>query len=119
MVSLANGRFPLRLGLHELNTEQRGTRSAAETGWTCPNGPTGLGLFWAGSCPFFSLRLILIFCTWPLHLCHFEVIITAIKTKGSLCMNFRSFHLNPREFSTQAHWSLPPLEASWHVVGAP
>jgi hypothetical protein len=70
MASLANGRFPLRLGLHELNTEQRGTRSATETGWTCPNGPTGLGLFWAGSGPFFSLRLILIFCTWPLHLCH-------------------------------------------------
>jgi hypothetical protein len=41
------------------------------------------------------------------------------QTEGSLCMNFRSFHLGPREFSIQAHWSLTPLEASSHMVGVP
>jgi hypothetical protein len=41
------------------------------------------------------------------------------KVEGPLCMNFRPFHLSPREFSIQEQWSLPPLEAPWHVVGAP
>jgi hypothetical protein len=50
--------------LHILNTEERGTRTATKVGWAGPNGPTGLGLFWAGSGPFFSPLLILTFCTW-------------------------------------------------------
>jgi hypothetical protein len=45
MASLANGGLPLRLGLHLLNTEQRGSRTATKMGWAGPNGPTGLGLF--------------------------------------------------------------------------
>jgi hypothetical protein len=43
------------------------------------------------------------FALGPLHLCHFEVVIPVIKTERSLCMNFRSLHLGPREFSIQAH----------------
>jgi hypothetical protein len=61
---LANGGLPLRLGFHELNTEERAARTDAKPGWAGPNGPIGLGLFWAGSGPFFSPRLILTFCTW-------------------------------------------------------
>jgi hypothetical protein len=36
------------------------------------------------------------------------------QVEGSLCMNFQPFRLSPRELSIQAHWSVPPLEASWH-----
>jgi hypothetical protein len=35
--------------------------------------------FWAGSGPSSSPRLILAFWTFPLDLCHFEVVIPAIK----------------------------------------
>jgi hypothetical protein len=76
---------------------------------------TFLALFW----PVFS----------TLHLVHFGSLGPSIvgfghrylrdQVEGSLCMNFRSFHLGPREFSIQAHWSLPPLGASSHMVGAP
>jgi hypothetical protein len=48
---LANGGLHTRLGLHLLNTEQRGTRIATKVGWAGPNGQTGLGLSWAGSGP--------------------------------------------------------------------
>jgi hypothetical protein len=51
-----NGGLPLRLGFHELNTEERAAQTDAKPGWAGPNGPTGLGLFWAGSGPFFSLN---------------------------------------------------------------
>jgi hypothetical protein len=77
----ANGCLHTRLGLHLLNTVQRGTRTTTKVGWAGPNGPTGLSLFWAvrarssphGSSWHFALG--------PLHLCHFEVIITAIKLR--------------------------------------
>jgi hypothetical protein len=108
MASLANGGFPLRLGLHLLNTEERGTFEWAGLG------PSGLSF---GS----------IFST--VHLLHFGSLAPWIvgfgrrylcdQVEGSLCMNFQSFHLGPREFSIQAHRSLPPLEASSHMVRAP
>jgi hypothetical protein len=78
MTSLANGDLPTRLGFHELNTE-RGARTGTSTGWADPTRLTGLDPFSAGSSPFFSPRLILTFCTWPPHLCHFELVIHAIK----------------------------------------
>jgi hypothetical protein len=45
MAFLANGRLHTRLGLHLLNTEQRGSRTATKMGWAGLNGATGLGLF--------------------------------------------------------------------------
>jgi hypothetical protein len=117
--SLSCTNFLVLTGLHLLNTEQRGSRTTTKMGWADPNGLTGLGLFWASSGPFFSPRLILTFCTWPPSFVSFWGHHHCDQVDGSLCMNFQSFHLGPREFSVQAHWSLPPLEASWHVVGAP
>jgi hypothetical protein len=64
-----------------------------------------------------------------LHLLHFGSLGPSIVGFGhrylcdqvevSLCMNFLASHLDPREFSIQAHWSLPPLGANSHMVGAP
>jgi hypothetical protein len=63
-----------------------------------------------------------------LHLFHFGSFAPSIvdygrrcpsdQVEGSLCMNFRSIHLGPQEFSIEPHWSLPPLEESLHTVKA-
>jgi hypothetical protein len=108
-----------RLGLRLLNTEERGTRTGARRGWAGPNGPAGLGPSGLSFGPIRSTVHLLRFGLFPLQLWALDVVISTIKTEGSLCMNFRSFHLGPQKFSIQAHWSLPPLEASWHVVGVP
>jgi hypothetical protein len=119
MVFLANGGYHTRLGLHLFNTEQRGTRTNTRRGWAGPNGPVGLGPSGLGFGPICS----------TVHLLHFGLLSPSIvgfgrrylrdQVEGSLCTNFHPFHLGPREFSIQAHWSLPPLKASWHMVGAP
>jgi hypothetical protein len=119
MAFLANGGLPTRLGLRLLNTEERGTRTGARRGWASLNGPSSLGPSGLGFIPIHSM----------VHLLHFGLLSPSIvgfgrrylrdKVEGSLYMNFQPFHLGPREFSIQAHLSLPPLEASWHVVEAP
>jgi hypothetical protein len=119
MSSLMNGGLPTWLGLHLLNTEERGARTGTGTGWADPTRRSS----WALSRPV-QARSSPRGSSWnfalgPLHLCHFEVIIPMVKIGGSLCMDFQYFHLGPREFSIQAHWSLPPLGASSHMIGAP
>jgi hypothetical protein len=118
MASQANGGFPTRLGLHLLNTKERGLQTFTRRRWVDRPGPAGLALSWPGFDPSFS----------TLHLLHFGSLGPSIVGFGyrylrdqveiPLCMNFRSFHLSPREFSIQAHWSLPPLGASSPMVGA-
>jgi hypothetical protein len=119
MASLTNGGLSTQLGFHELKTEQRGVRTSARRGWADQPRPAGPGLSWPSFGPIFSM----------LHLLHFGSLGPSIvgfgrhylhdQVEGSLGMNFRSFHLGPQEFSIQAHWSLPALEASSHTVGAP
>jgi hypothetical protein len=116
---MANGGLPLRLGFHELNTEERGSQTDTRTGWAGPPGPAILGPSGLSFGPICS----------TVHLLHFGSLAPSIvgfgcrylrdQVEGSLCMNFQPFHLGPQEFSIQAHWSLPPLEASWHMVRAP
>jgi hypothetical protein len=113
------GGLHTRLWLSLLNTEERGTRTDAKRGWAGPNGPAGLGPSRLGFGPIRS----------TVHLLHFGLLSPSIvgfgrrylhdQVEGSLCMNFQPFHLGPRDFSIQAHWSLPPLGASSHMVGAP
>jgi hypothetical protein len=103
MASLANGGLPLRLGLHLLNTEERGARTAARRGCAGPNEPAVLGPSGLGFGPICS----------TVHLLHFGSLAPSIvgfgrrylrdQVEGSLCMNFQPFHLYPREFSIQAH----------------
>jgi hypothetical protein len=107
------------LGLCLLNTKERGTRIGAGRGWAGLNGPAVLGPSRLGFGPIRSM----------VHLLHFGLLSPSIvgfgrrylrdKGEGSLCMNFQPFHLGPQEFYIRAHWSLPPLEASWHMVRAP
>jgi hypothetical protein len=115
MASLTNGGVPTRLGFHLLNTEERGGREPAPE----RTGPTGLGLSWPGLGPVCSTVHLLHFGSLALSIVGFGCRYLHDQVEGSLCMNFRSFHLGPREFSIQAHWSLPHLEASSHMVGAP
>jgi hypothetical protein len=112
-------RLSPRLGFHELNTKERGSKTDTRTGWVGLPRPVGLGPSGLG---FGSI------CS-TVHLFHFGSSAASIvgfgrrylrdQVEGSLCMNFQPFHLGPREFSIQAHWSLTPLEASSHMVGAP
>jgi hypothetical protein len=118
-VFLANGGLHTRLGLHLFNTEQRGTLTSTKRGWAGLNGPASLGPSGLG---FSRIRS-------TVHLLHFGLLSPSIvgfgrrylrnKVEVCLWMNFQPFHRGPREFSIQAHWSLPPLEASWHMVGSP
>jgi hypothetical protein len=119
MASLANGGLPTHLGFHVLHTEERGARTDTRTGWAGRHGLAVLGLSGLNFDPICS----------TLHLLHFGSLAPSIvgfgrrylcnQVEGSLCMNFQSFHLGPRELCIQAHWSLPPLEESSHMVKAP
>jgi hypothetical protein len=107
------------LGLHPLNTEERGTQTTARRGWAGPNGPASLGSSGLSFGPTFSTVHLLQFGSLAPSIVGFGRRYLRDQVEGFLCMNFQPFHLSPREFSIQGHWSLPPLEASWHVVGAP
>jgi hypothetical protein len=52
-------------------------------------------------------------------MCVCACVCVRVRARVYLSMNFRSFHFGPREFFTEAHWSLPPLEASLNTVRAP
>jgi hypothetical protein len=92
MLNLMNGGFPTRLGLHLLNTEERVSQTASRPS-------PFLARFRPSLLHGPSLRLrslapsIVGFGRCYLH----------GQVEGSLCMNFCSFHLGPREFSIQAH----------------
>jgi hypothetical protein len=118
-VFLANGGLHTRLGLHLLNTKQRGTRTATKVGWVGPNRPYGLGPSRLGFSPNFSMVHLLHFGSLSPSIVGFGRRYLCDQVEGCLCMNFQPFHLGPWEFSIQAHWSFPPLEASWHMVRAP
>jgi hypothetical protein len=105
--------------LHLLNTEERRARTATKRGWAGPNGPAGLGLSGLGFGPTFSTVHLLHFGSLAPSIVGFGRLYLRNQVEGFLCMNFQPFHLGPREFSIQAHWSLPPLEASSHMFGAP
>jgi hypothetical protein len=45
-------------------TRSKGEPNRHKNPWDDSTRPVGLGLFWAGSGPSFSSRLILAFCTW-------------------------------------------------------
>jgi hypothetical protein len=119
MASLANGGLLMRLGFHLLNTEERGALTATRWGWAGRHGLAGLGLSGLGFGPYFSVLHILHFGSWAPSIVGFGRHYLRDQVEGSLCMNFRPFHIDPREFSIQAHWPLPPLEAISHMVGAP
>jgi hypothetical protein len=119
MASLANGSFLTWLGFHVLNTKERGSQTATRRGWAGRHWPTALGLSGLGFGPICSMLYLLHFGSLPTSIVDFGRRYLRDQVEGSLYMNFRSFHLGPREFSIQAHCSLPPLEASLHTVGAP
>jgi hypothetical protein len=119
MAFLANGDFHTRLGLHLFNIEQRGTRTGARRGWAGSNGPVGMGPSGLGFGLIRSTVHLLLFGLLSPSIVPFGRRYLHDQVEGSLCTNFQPFHLGPREFSIQAHWSLPPLMASWHMVGAP
>jgi hypothetical protein len=114
MASLANGSFPTCLGFHLLNTEERGREPTLERAR-----PVGLGLSRLSFAPDCSILHLLHFGSLGPSIVDFGRCYLCDQVEGSLCMNFWSFYLGVREFSIQAHWSLPPLGASLHTVGAP
>jgi hypothetical protein len=118
-VSLVYGGLPLRLGFHELNTEERGSQIDTRTGWAGPLGLAGLGPSGLDCGPVCSTVHLLHFVSLAPSIVDFGRRYLRDQVEGSLCMNFQPFHLGPREFSIQAHWSLPRLEESLHMVGAP
>jgi hypothetical protein len=115
MASLANGRLHTRLGFHVLNTEERGVANRYQN----ELGRLAWAFLGSASAQFSPRSISCILDHWPPSIVGFGRHYLHDQVEGSLCMNFWSFHLGPREFSIQAQWSLPPLEASSHMVRAP
>ena len=110
--------LPKQLGFREFITEERRWRTEAKRRWAGRPGPAGLAHFRPGSSPSFATCCFLHFGVFPPSDMGFGRHYLRDQVKGCLCMIFRSFHLGPRRFFFKAHWSLPPLESSSHMVGA-
>jgi hypothetical protein len=115
MVSLVNGGFSTRLGFHVVNTEERGRELTPERGMAVSMGWPAWAFLGSVSAQLYPCSISCTLDHWPIQLWALDIIISATKLR-ILCMNFRSFHLGPREFSIQARWSLPPFGASSHMV---
>jgi hypothetical protein len=70
-----------RLAPAKLNTEERGTRTAARRGWAGPNGPAGLGSSGLGFGPIGPQSISCTLDHWPLQLWALDVVISAIKLR--------------------------------------
>jgi hypothetical protein len=73
--------FYMRLGLHLLNTEERGTRTAAIRGSAGPNGPVDLGLLGSVSAQLSPRSISCTLDHWPLQLWALDVVTSTIKLR--------------------------------------